>query len=267
MMKMTFVVLVGLVGLTSLLSAPAAEAAGINFDPTTVSGLSAGNVADIIRTMASGGDYRSYSGASSSGVTGIDLGVDLTGIWAPASFQTAMGIITSTASTQIPALLPFPRFNARKGLPFGLEIGLSFIPSGLVPGYNIQSWGGELKWNFLNKTVAPLVAFRASANYGSLWFIDTHAFKFELVGSKKFGPIEPYVSAGCQIWNGTLNLSSTLQQAMTLANVSNQASDSNLVLGGGISIKMVLLKLVAEYDYNATGAGVQTVGGRAVFSF
>ena len=267
MMKTNFAAVAALLALAATGSVAPAEAAGISFDPTTVSGLSALHVADIIRTMASGGDYRSYSGASTSSVTGIDMGIDLTGIWAPASFQTAMGVITGTSSAQIPALLPFPRFNARKGLPFGLEVGLSFIPSGLIPGYSIQTWGGELKWNLLNKNLAPQVAFRASANYGSLWFIDTHAFKFELVGSKKFGPVEPYVSAGYQLWNGTLNLSSTLQQALALTGVSSQASDSNLVLGGGVSIKLVFLKLVAEYDYNATGAGVQTVGGRAVFSF
>lgn len=97
--------------------------------------------------------YKSLSPATPLGVTGFDVGVD-------ASFTRMNSTAFATASNSSVSTLPLARLRVQKGLPFDVDVGLSYTQ---VPGTNIKLWGGEVRYAVLSGGVAaPAVAVRGS---------------------------------------------------------------------------------------------------------
>ena len=247
-----------LVGLSLALSLGATQARAIdNFNPVDVSGLTADGVNALLKTAAIGADHRPYRGASNLGVTlGLDIGMDVTVVKTPSEFVSAMTLITGQPASQIPELLALPRLNLHKGLPWGVDLGFSYISYQSL----FKVYGAEVSWNPLRGLPGlPNLQGRLSASYASLWFMQTHAYKMDVVASKAFAVIEPYIGLGMQTWNGDLNLPVTVASGFQ-ANVTGHAASTNLHIFGGLVLKLLVLKIAGEFDWSS--AGVTSIGSK-----
>jgi len=137
--------------------------------------------------------YKAVSPAEPMGVTGFDIGLEVTGtelkhsdIWDKASSGSA------------PSTLPIPKLHVIKGLPFNIDVGAIYTK---VPSTNISLLGGELRYAILEGGVAsPAVAVRGT--FTKLSGVDQLDFStkgLELSVSKGFAMLTPYAGAGI-VW-------------------------------------------------------------------
>ncbi|MEK6579709.1 MAG: DUF6588 family protein [Bdellovibrionota bacterium] len=229
-----------------------------NFNPGNLSGMLQSGVDSLINTVALGSDYRAYSSARPLGMLlGFDAGVDVTVITVPQAFKDAMSVATGTATSSIPAQIPLPRMTFRKGLPKGFDIGFSLFPDyqGLF-----KTYGAGIQWAPM-WTVGIDLAFRLSGNYTKLYFLATHCYSLDAVVSKKFFVFEPYMGLGLQDWSGSMEASlSTLP-----VGVSGSQSGISPHFFGGLGFKMLIIKLVGEFNYSTEG--ISTWGLKASLNF
>lgn len=94
--------------------------------------------------------------------------------------------------------LVFVTGRARLGLPLGIGVGVLY---GNLPGTNVGTEGGELKWTFLRGgTLAPAMAVRAShVRMRGVDQMDLKATALDLSISKGLGFFTPYAGVG-RIW-------------------------------------------------------------------
>ena len=95
----------------------------------------------------------------------------------------------------MPATLPVPTLRVHKGLPFDIDVGVSYAA---VPSSNVRVIGGELRWAMLaGSTVTPAVALRASVS--SLSGVDQLKLRttgLDVSVSKGFALLTPYAGIG-----------------------------------------------------------------------
>lgn len=232
-----------------------------NFLPVDVSGLTSGAVNSLLKTVAIGGDHRAYMPAAPLGVVvGLDIGLDVTVIRTPTEFVDAMRLVTGDPAASVPETLPLPRLNIHKGFPFGLDLGFSYIS--YQSTFNV--YGADIKWAFIPGGVAlPAVAARLSGSYNNFWFMQTHNYKLDVLVSKKFLLMEPYGGLGVSLWSGDLNLPVEVAQGFQV-DVSGHQSGTNMHFFGGLSFKMLIVRITGELDYST--AGLTTYGLKASLS-
>lgn len=240
-----------------LLSSHAFAISPIN--PSNFGTFGAGEVSTLIKIAGVGADHHAYMPTSSLGNTlGIDMGIDVTVINVPTDFinliQTASG-----GSGSAPSTLPLPKINIHKGLPFGLDIGVTFTN---IPNI-VNGWGADIKYNFTPEIVPFNLAARFSFNVNQIWFISTTTYSVDALISKKFLILEPYVGAGLQYWNGTLNIPASATQLPV--GISSSASGINPRFLGGVSLRLLFIRIVGEMDYSL--AGVSNYGVKASLTF
>jgi hypothetical protein len=137
--------------------------------------------------------YKAVSPAEPLGLTGFDIGLEVTGtklkysdIWDKASSGSA------------PSTVPVPKLHVIKGLPFNIDVGAIYTK---VPSTNISLLGGELRYAFLEGGVAtPAVAVRGT--FTKLSGVDQLDFStkgLELSVSKGFAILTPYAGIG-EVW-------------------------------------------------------------------
>jgi hypothetical protein len=234
-----------------------AVAGGFNFGSGTLSDFTGTAAKNMIKTVGIGADYRSYRSATPLGmVIGLDLGVDVTAISVPDEFKTAMSLAGNTAD--IPTLLPLPRISAHKGLPFGVDIGASYIGYG---DYKIV--GGEVSYAPLpGGLVLPAVAIRASYNHADLSYIKANTTKFDVVVSKKLAFVfDPYVGAGIQMVKGTLDI--PVAQLPTTVSAKQSVTAGHVFVG--FPLKLLVVNLTPEFDHSF--AGMNTYGMKLSLGF
>ena len=127
------------------------------------------------------------------GTTGFDLGLAIT-----FSKLANKDVIARAASDSVPSYLPIPTLRANKGLPFGFDVGLMYST---IPGSNINLWGGEARWAFMQGGVAsPAVGIRGT--YTKLTGVDQLDLTtkgVDISASKGFAMLTPYIGIG-QTW-------------------------------------------------------------------
>ena len=137
--------------------------------------------------------YKAVSPAEPLGLTGFDIGLEVTGtklnhsdIWDKASSGSA------------PSTVPIPKLHVIKGLPFNIDVGAIYTK---VPSTNISLLGGELRYAILEGGVAsPALAVRGT--FTKLSGVDQLDFStkgVELSVSKGFAMLTPYAGIG-QVW-------------------------------------------------------------------
>ena len=116
----------------------------------------------------------------------------------------------ASGGSDIPSTLLVPSLRFVKGLPFNIDLGLSYSR---VPSAEIDLWGGELRWAILEGSAAtPAVAVRGT--YTKLSGVDQlkmHTYSADVSISKGFVGITPYAGVG-NVW-----VKSTPQGVPTLA--------------------------------------------------
>lgn len=127
------------------------------------------------------------------------------------------------------------RIVARKGLPFGLDVGAQV---GKVMGE--QFWGADLKWAFLpGGAISPAVALRASYSRMAGDVLDVEVAEAQAVISKGFAMLTPYAALGYRRVEGSAEVD---DGGVVVTDV-----EKDRVTGAvGIRLSLVPLRIVAE---------------------
>lgn len=166
---------------------------------------------DLSTDLGAVTSFKQMQGASSEGITGFDLGLNL------ADTQVSHKQAWSRATNSNVSSVPFADVSLSKGLPFGFDVGAEYA---FVPGSNIHLYGVEARYAILDGGVAePAVGLRAA--YTHLTGVDNLSFNtktLDLSVSKGFGPITPYAGVG-EVWtNSTPDTTTTGLVAFSQSN-------------------------------------------------
>lgn len=225
------------------------------FDPTNLSALADSAVGSLVQTAAIGSSYKAMNSATPLGMLiGLDVGLDVTAISLPSDFQSALSTASGQSLDSVPSLLPLPRLSVHKGLPFGFDLGFE----GVSYESKLKAVGGEVQWAFLRDSGIS-AALRESFSYSKIFFLSTHSYDTQVVVSKNLLLIDPYVGAGLLFWNGDV------QGTGLPVSIDGHRSGSNPHFFAGIPVKLFLLRVAAEADYNT--AGIHSYGFRIGFGF
>lgn len=236
-----------------------------DFSAANLSGMTDGLVHELIQTVSVGTDHRAYMPASSlSWAIGLDVGVEATAVRLSQNFKSTLSTVSGQDLSAVPGYLPVPRLNLHKGLPFGLEVGMSYI------GYSdkLKVIGGDVKWSFLDGVkVSPVsAALRLSLTSEKLWYIRGTTWQPDLLISKRLFIIEPYLGSGLQFWSGHLDIPTNLPASSGLpASVSGSGSGTNAHFFMGIPLQLSAFWITAETDYST--AGIFSFGSKFSLNF
>jgi hypothetical protein len=192
----------------------------------------------IVREAGILAAYRGVAPGEPQGVTGFDIGIEASFI----EIDTARW--SQVLGGETPDFLAVPRLHVRKGLPFNLDVGLSYAK---VLNSNIELLGGEIQWAALEGTAAtPALALRGS--YSTLLGVDDLDLKTmaaDVILSKGFLMFTPYVGAGLVRIDGKYDGAD--------ANLQNTLADQKMTetrFFGGVQVAMALLRLTAEAEFS-----------------
>lgn len=197
--------------------------------------------------LTAAASYKGVIPAKPLGITGFDLGLEVT-----ATRPAHRDVWERASSDSVPSTVYVPKLHLHKGLPLGIDIG-AFYSS--VPGSNINLWGAELRYAILEGgVVQPAVSVRGT--YTKLTGVDQldfHTKGLELLVSKGFTVFTPYAGVG-RVW------------AVSEPRVANLAkeefSQGKYFVGGNLNLGLVNLSLEGD----KTG-GVTSYGLKAGFRF
>lgn len=197
----------------------------------------------IVREAGMLAAYRGVAPGEPQGITGFDIGVE-------ASFiEVDTGKWSQVLGGETTDYLAIPRLHVRKGLPFGLDIGLSYAK---VVDSNIELLGGEIQWALLDGTAAtPALAFRGS--YSTLLGVDDLDLKTmaaDAILSKGFLMFTPYIGAGAVRIEGKYD---GAEPSLTNPNLPTYLADQKMTetrFFGGVQVAMALLRLTAEAEFS-----------------
>lgn len=146
-------------------------------------------------------------------------------------------------------MLVFGRVGARKGLPGGIDLGVAY---GRAIEGDIKLVSADLQWAFIKGgVVSPALALRLTGTRT----VDSGAYELdqygaELLLSKGFTLVTPYIGAGVVRSEGTLNgLLSTLK-----------SEETQTIFYGGVVINLLLPKIVVEVEKAEVVTGAVRLG-------
>ncbi|HBA86791.1 MAG TPA: hypothetical protein DCZ75_02055 [Geobacter sp.] len=177
--------ILGLALSMSLLIGTQAMAKDINFS----SAISQENFKSLSKQAGAAISYKNTAPAAPLGLTGFDAGVELSAIKVSGDYwDTAFG-------GNSPSFLVLPKIRARKGLPFGIDVGAMYS---YVPDSNIKLFGVEVSKAILEGSVAtPAVGVRATyTKLTGVNELDLQTAGIDASISKGFLFLTPYAGAG-----------------------------------------------------------------------
>lgn len=228
--------LCGVVAAALALSFAPAQAKDISF----VSAIDQSSFKSLSKEAGAALGYRNLAPAAPLGITGFDIGAEASAM----SINQDSSYWKSAFGNDAPSYLIVPKLRARKGLPFGIDVGAMYS---YVPGSNIKLYGAELSKSILDGTMAtPAVGVRAT--YTKLAGVNDLALQTYGVDasvSKGFLFLTPYAGAG-MLWinseaKGNLK---TLAPSLKKENISVPR-----VFGGLAITPFPLLSVTAEAEY------------------
>jgi hypothetical protein len=236
MLKHTLITAFTLASLTAGVTSPVQAADNdITLDPA----LLQSEFNTLVEEMGTAVSYNPVSPAEPLGITGFEAGIVVTmvdiddNIWSKA-----------VSDADAPSMLPVPRLMVRKGLPFGVDVGLAYTK---VPGSNIKIIGGELRKAILEGSAAtPAVTVLGhTSSLSGVDDVDISAYGIDVGVSKGFAIFTPYAGIG-QVWiDGSENAGIGL--------ADHDTSETRSYLGVRIGF-MPLLNLVAQADFSVVNS-------------
>jgi hypothetical protein len=185
--------------------------------------------------------YRNMAPAAPLGITGFDIGAEVTAI----SIDKNDRYWKSAFSNDAPAYLVIPKIRVRKGLPFGIDVGAMYS---YVPSSNVKLYGAELSKSILDGSVAtPAVGVRATyTRLSGVNDLSLQTYGVDASVSKGFLFITPYAGAGMMLISSEAkgNLKSTLAP-----NLEKESITVPRVFGGLKLTPFPLLSITAEAEY------------------
>lgn len=181
--------------------------------------------------------YKAITPAEPTGVTGFDLGIEVTST----EMKNSQLWVQATGTSLDSMILP--KLHIHKGLPFDIDIGAFYSA---VPSTNITLYGGELRYAILDGGMAvPAIAIRgAMSKLSGVDQLDLSTSSLDISISKGFAMFTPYAGVGT-VWvkstpDATTGLAEEkFQQAKTFA---------------GININFGITNFAVEYDKTGEAA-------------
>lgn len=217
-----------LLGLLILASALAARAEG--FDQLGT--LAQQQFRLLSEDLGAALSYKPLIPAEPLGITGFDIGVE-----AGATDLQSTAVLEQAIGENVPGMLPIARLHAHKGLPLGIDIGLSYS---VIADVDVELWGGELRYAILKGGVAtPALAVRGSfTRVQGVDQLDFETRAVDLSISKGFALLTPYAGIG-RVW-----VTSTPKGVATLTE-----EDFGLAkYFAGLNLALGIISLAAEAD-------------------
>lgn len=218
------------------------SALAAKYDLSLASDLSNSAFATVIREGGMFTAYRAVAPAEPEGITGFDIGVEVSAVEIDSTWAKALN------DNDAPDYLGAVRFHVRKGLPFNLDVGASYL---YVPESDIRVIGGELQWAILEgSTVTPALALRG--HYSTLQGVDEvdlSSYGADAVLSKGFAFLTPYIGAGVVQVDGKYTGSDPNLLKGGLFELHDQSFTEYRGFGG-VQIAMALVRLTLEAEYS-----------------
>lgn len=181
------------------------------------------------------------------GLTGFDVGVEMTLLNIN---QGSEYWKYATKDMKQPPLLPVPKIQAQKGLPFGIDIGAIYA---FVPQSNVKLLGGEVRWAIMKGGfVKPAIGVRTS--YSRLMGVPALSFQTESIDasiSKKIAIIIPYAGIGQVFAQGKAHLDYTDPDTSISASAdlkTDGISETRAFLG--VRLSLLIFNITAEVDFS-----------------
>lgn len=186
--------------------------------------------------------YKPVSPTEPLGVTGFDIGVEVTSTDISKS-STALATASGSSSTM--SSLIIPKLHVAKGLPFGIDVAAFYAA---VPTTNIKLVGGELRVALLKGGIAiPAIGLRAAMT--RLSGVDQIAFStksLDLSISKGFLMFTPYAGVG-QVW-----VDSTPQGTAATVLTAETFTQSKVFVGANLNFGLANFALEGDKTGGAT---------------
>lgn len=183
----------------------------------------------LAKDFTAAASYKAVSPAEPLGITGFDVGVEVT------STKMEHGEIWKKAGADSSTIY-IPKVHVHKGLPFGIDVGASLS---MVSGTDIKLGGAEIKYALIEgNTAVPAVAVRAAVTklFG-VDQLDLNTRSLELTVSKGFLNFTPYAGVG-KVW-GTLT--------PDFASLTEESTSATKMYAG-LNMNLGLANLAAELD-------------------
>ncbi len=212
----------------TLLACGAAQAADIN----AIGSLNQTQFRQISEDLGAAVSYKAMTPAESLGVIGFDVGVGMTGT----KLENVAALTAAAGGSSVPSTLPLVSVRAVKGLPFGVDVGVAL---GAVPGSNVRTRGGELRWAFVGGgMLTPAIAVRAAINnLAGVSSLNVDTTSFDVSISKGFVMFTPYAGIG------TVKVKTS---APGTALAGERFTEQKVF--GGVNINLGLMNLALETD-------------------
>lgn len=178
--------------------------------------------------------YNPFSPAEPLGITGFEIGASVSMVEID---QATWDQVVGDGSA--PSRFPVPRLMARKGLPFGFDVGATYTS---VPSSDITIVGGELRKALLEGSMAtPAVSVLGHfSNLNGVDDLDLSTYGVDLGISKGFAMLTPYAGVG-QVWyDGS--------ESAGLGLEDREESETRSYVGMRVSF-FPLMNLVAQADF------------------
>lgn len=180
--------LCGMVAALALAASPVC-AADISFN--SVAGFDQGAFKSLSKQAGAALGYRNLAPAEPLGITGFDIGAEVSAM----SIDKNSTYWSRAFHNDAPSFLAIPKLRARKGLPFGIDVGAMYS---YVPGSNIKLYGAELSKSILDGGIAlPAVGVRATyTKLAGVNDLGLQTYGIDASVSKGFLFLTPYAGAG-----------------------------------------------------------------------
>ena len=228
--------LCGVVAAALALAVSPAVAADISF----ITGIAQGEFKSLSKEAGAAIGYRNMAPAAPLGITGFDIGGEVSAI----SIDTSSTHWKRAFDEDAPSYLVIPKIRARKGLPLGIDVGAMYS---YVPGSNIKLYGAELSKSILDGSVAtPAVGVRGTyTKLAGVNDLGLQTYGIDASISKGFPFLTPYAGAG-MMWikseaKGKLK---ALVPSLTKENISVPR-----FFGGIVIFPLPLLGFTVEAEY------------------
>lgn len=227
--------LCGMVAAALVIAVSPVLAADINFGNNS---LTQGEFKDLSKEAGAALGYRNMAPAAPLGVTGFDIGGEVSALSIDSNYWD------KAFNNDAPSYLIIPKIRARKGLPFGIDVGVMYS---YVPNSNIKLYGAELSKAILEGSAAtPAVGVRAT--YTKLAGVDDLALQtygIDASVSKGFVFITPYAGAG-MMW---INSEAKGQLKTWSPTLTSETISVPRVFGGLKLSPLPLFAITAEAEY------------------
>lgn len=189
--------------------------------------------------------YKALAPAEPLGITGFDVGVEVT-----ATNMEHSTVFNKASSDSGFSTLPVAKVHAHKGLPFNVDVG-AFLSA--APDSNIRLMGAEIRYAFIEGGVTmPAVAVRGTYTLLSgVDQLDLDTKGLELTISKGFAMLTPYAGIG-RVWT-----TSTPNLPAPFSLQEEEFSQDKVYVGANINFALMNLAVEADRTGDATSYGLK----------